>query len=393
MSSLSPIERLRAMRIAANNHPTTLPEATTKAIEDARGRGEYLQEVDCYWHPEEYQILVDLYKVANKEKVFDRISLRDYRKRPDSLNVSQLPEMEEKLKAMKEEYEKNMYGTSKEAQAIVKRYLDLRNHISAIQYWKPERRITVEIYYNDHNTDKVKKGIRGIKEHIPTIYKKLVNIVKLRKEAMTRMNEQRDNPMRNVHLEVNLNPLEFRVDASWIIHRSDKDWHYYTHFLHGSSYNLEGEEVAEYECKEKILSKEEKIEAERLKALAREKYEDYFVIDARETEQLACIDEIQDECYEEITSKAGHTYTRCKAQYYIVSDVDRENQTLKVIGYLAYKKDKEGNTIYERDFDMKKIEAEDNTLQFPEKHKRAKLSKMEKLLKPLTKRYDVSLLV
>lgn len=463
--------------IAADDKPNTLPVATTRAIEEAAARGEYLEEVDCYWAPTEAEEL---------RKFFLKItggSLNDYRKRHRQILVAHLPsklehivKLEALIKENREQFavansfkidyqliaeytsgkfinnkltygklvngqyihidtsdipkcerllEERNDGVSSEVYDELQRIINNKrliakintdyngldttlrqnkNEVAATKAWKPVRRITVTMSYNDHGTEKLIQNLTEISKECPNIAPKIIEVVKMRKAAMAEMNKRRGNPMRNVHLEIALTSMDFCVRATWTIHRESEDggwgWTYWTHFLHGTEYNLMGETAVEFKSREKQMTEEENAaivaNVARLKELKKLAHENYFVIYKYEISKATkvCIkkegncstyretfkDEqfINDEDLEEFTNSKGETHKYNPISQYIVTNVNHEAQTFDIVGYITKKDD-----------GVKKSKIT-QTIQYPAKNKRAKQSPMEKDLKKLTQNYDIA---
>jgi hypothetical protein len=293
--------------VAPDNRPTTLPPKTLQLMKEALEKGEYLEEVDCYWNPKEADDFQHLKKLCLSVGEF-----RDYRKRPECISVSQLKGREEKLVAVREgisvkqkivdtasdaltDYERknNIYYTrcysrstplhqqqgrlewTEEYKELIEKFripaIDLQRlkdersnleyYIQHTKNWKPQRRITFTFTYYDQQKEDVLKRIEKEKEVNPILATKLGDVVRMRGELMSEMNKSRGNPMRNVYLVFNLTPMDYRIQASWNIRRNEhNDWsgEYITHQNHITEYNLMSEKVEEYRSAEMLLDELEK---------------------------------------------------------------------------------------------------------------------------------------
>jgi hypothetical protein len=439
------LEALRAARRAPNDRPESLPPASLKLYEDAKARNEYLQEIPCYWNPEEVAELIRLKHVCSSTNGIETVQLIDYRVRCPSLNVKHIPTLERsiphneelikvkeaEIKVLEQEdpYCRSLSAKSatkvekvetpetkrrntcirlhKEIEMLHKKIRDDSAQLRAIKAWIPVRRIKFHIAYNDHKTDTLISQLKEEKEKCPTLIKKLIKVIKLRKEIMAEMNKSRGNPMRNVYLDFCLTPMDYRIDASWTIHRSSAcyDWEYVCYHNHITEYDLSGEKVKEYKSKEtlaRIAAEAKEKERDALKSVY---YEDIFTfspdnarqalgIDAREQYEWRDIllDIVQPNKVKKIIRKTdGEELTLIDYfPHLIVNNINYEDQTADVIGYL------DSEVIDEKKGKTRLIvipAKEKTTLQFPAKHARAKQSKLEKILKPLQQWYDVASLL
>lgn len=437
------LESLRAARRAPNDHPESLPPASIKLYEDAKARNEYLQEIPCYWAPADATELMQLKSVCSRINDIYTQQLIDYRVRFPSLNVKHIPTLErsiphneelikvkeEEIKALEKQHpfcrflnhrtarkvekietpEVKIHNTCvrlhNEIGMLHKKIRDESAQLSAIKAWKPVRRIKFYIAYNDHKTDEIISQLKEQKESCPTLIKKLIKVIKLRKETMAEMNKSRGNPMRNVYLDFNLTPMDYRIEASWTIHRSSEcyDWEYVCYYNHFTEYDLSGEKVKEYKSKEtlaRIAAEAKEKEREALKSVY---YEDAFHFTPDNARQALGIDDysewrdilldiVQPNKIKTITRKTdGEELTQIEyIPHLIVNNINYEDQTADVIGYL------DSEVIDEKKKKTRLIVVpakEKTTLQFPAKHARAKQSKLEKILKPLQQWYDISSLL
>ncbi len=428
---------------APDDKPTSLPPATLKVIADALARGEYLQEVDCYWNPTEVIELKELSKGLD-------CSIRDMRVRHESLKVADLPRKEKRLITLEEAtptFKQSIMDAEKalsdiketmrernityfqwknqpdyiEAEKIIEKakkaltnneddIRHLKAEIKATKEWKPERRIVVSFSYNDHITASTITKIDTLKKTCPDLCPKLIAVVNMRKTIMTEMNKSRGNPMRNVYLDFNLTPMDYRIQASWVIHRSSErdsySWVWTTHYLHITEYNLYGAETVEYKSKEQLMSDEEKKQAEekkkRLNELKKTPYDDYFLISnydiGRAMNKGSFVDYkiddlINDEDWYESTRWNAETKA-CDEKYQthsvhnlVATNVNHTDNTFTIIGYM-----------YEPRYDTEKKEREEphikkakiqKTITYPTPSKRVKTTQLQKDLKKLTQNYEI----
>jgi hypothetical protein len=424
---------------APDDKPSSLPPATLNAIAEALGRGEYLQDVDCYWSPKEADELIALSKGFS-------CSLTDYRKRHYALTVAHLPTKEARVKtlessapALKEALQvasKALYDAEADARKRGVKYFELKsdpevvkaelarkkaenaltynqldiaslkNEIRATKEWKPIRRIVVSFTSNDHTTDKTIADINKNKEAYPSLAPKLVQVINFRKEAMNEMNKRRDNPMRNIYINIVLTPMDFKADCSWTIHRSSSqnDWTYWTHYLHTTEYNLAGVEAVEFKSREQLMTDAEKAEEEakkkRLAELKKVPYEDYFLISKYDIGRAISkswdynIDAVvnDDDWYESTrfnpeTKACDEKYQTHNISQLVATKVNHTDNTFTIIGYM-----------YERSFtDISKEKIEPHikkakavmTITYPTPSKRCKTTQLQKDLKKLTQNYEI----
>jgi len=295
--------------IAPDNHPSSLPERTLNEMAHALMNGEYLQTVDCYWNP---STIKELYSIT---KYFPNASIRDYRFRTDYTSVLLLKAREverqklmnqekatsEELALLQKKRSERLYELHQ--QAIVEKYvhdwrkkneIEDNDHImkeitekqkqlqrrldetrliyrgynqkiEATKRWKPIRRVVAEVHYSDHHTDELLEKIEKMNTSFGS---KIVQVIRLRKEAMTEMNAKRGTPMRNVCWYINLTPMDYRAECSWTINRNTNndysgDW--ITHYLHLTEYDLKNDKVESFVSKERQqkIDLEEKEKAER----------------------------------------------------------------------------------------------------------------------------------
>jgi hypothetical protein len=420
--------------IAIDDKPTTLPAATLKALADAKADDQLLQEVDCYWNPPEASELKHL------DALMPECTLRDYRKRHHSINVDKLPDArwstdkferiyDDCLKLLSEnERKRNEQRVNLQKSGISyfeldkqpiiielekqikeltdslrksKRELDYHRALDkAIVEWKPERRVILKIDYTDHETDAMIEKLRTLEEQqrCANIVPKLIEVIRMRKAVMAAKNARRGNPMRNVYLEFNLTPMDYRIQASWVIHRNNRfdeyEWRYTVHYLHITEYNLLGERVVEYKSREQLMSDEEKAaaeaEAKRLKELAKTPYTDYFYLnewridgvkgDFNKTDVVQDVDILRGE------RDDGTEWQRVNIIDFIATNVNYETQTLDIVGYTVLA------TPHNYKDTMVKRAKNKITLTFVPKSKREKTSKMEKQLQKIMQNVDLSCL-
>ena len=418
------------MYSAPDDKPTSLPPATLKEIADALARGEYLQVVECYWNPDEMVELKELAKGLG-------CTIQDMRFRHCGLNVADLPRMESRLTTLEAQAstfvqtvadaekalrdvetdlrERNVDYFKRETQpeyieadkAVKNAKKALTNHEDVVRYsksqikatkeWKPERRIVASFSYNDLTTDATIKKIDDLMKSCPNLCPKLTTVVRLRKAIMAEMNKSRGTPMRNVYLDFNMTPMDYRIQASWVIRRptkNDYSWVYNTHYLHITEYNLYGDEVVEYKSKEQLMSEEEKKQAEEKKKTP---YADYFSICMYDIERATSIKVkntdgttsstssfkydhlIHDEEWETNIRPDGTVCISClSVRDFIATDVNHKDNTFKIIGY-----------IVDGEIKIKKTK-EIMTVNYPApKTSRTKTTQLQKDLKKLMQNYEI----
>lgn len=382
--------------VASNDHPDTLPLATTQALADAKARGEYLQTVDTHWSPPEIDEIYAFNSYVRANGGFRCwLYLNDYRQRHPSISVADLPDHEANLRDLK-------LPRAKEQQKLYER---LSNLIQHTKEWRPRRRVVLELNYSDHDTDTLIKYITDATPTFPSLAPKLVDIINMRKTAMAEVNAQRGNPIRHVCLQIYLTPMDYCANATWTIHRTrheGDEYNEYTHHHHTTQYNLRGDVAVEYVSKEEQRRRDNTAEDERLKALRKTPYENYHLVSTYDINRMMEAVEkkkdkkfnrydvfdkmpyVNDEHIETGTRYDGSTYTTTDVYDLIVSNVDYEAQTFEIGGYV--RRDNEGRmTAY-----PSKIKS---TIQYPPKNKRAKQSQMEKDVKPFMQNTPITSLV
>jgi hypothetical protein len=233
----------------------------------------------------------------------------------------------------------------------------LKNEISATKDWKPERRIVIDFHSNYHTVDKDIAKIEALTT-CPSLPAKVVQVIRLRKAVMEEMNKARSNPMRNIHINIVLTPMDYKADCSWTITRyNNTDAWTYTHFLHRTEYNLVGADVIEYRSRELIMSEAEKKEAEekkkRLSELKKTPHANYFKMWCDDISR-ATSTKVKNEdmtmssvakydldtlVKEADMSKGWNGKPYNPIFYYIATDVNYETHTFTLIGYLNDKGD------------------------------------------------------
>jgi hypothetical protein len=297
--------------IAADNHPNTLPIATQKVLAKMKETGVYLNEADCYWtSPNENDC--EKLRTLNSCKYISVGRMTDYRIRQDGYNVEDIKKYEDMLsserttlhayKQLVEQDDKTEMElrqripyseryTNEEWITFTKAQTNRRNNmnysrdrvdnyksaIASIKAWKPVRRIYWWMSFNINNYNEIAKVFEDLQKD--AYFKKIYDVIKHRKAVMEEKNKSRGNPMKSVYLAFNLTPMDYRIQASWNIHRDG-----YVHSTNITEYDLTQETIREYTSTEMRLEKEaeEKAEAER-KAAIELKRKVYQGIDYLET--------------------------------------------------------------------------------------------------------------
>jgi hypothetical protein len=251
---------------APNMSPYSLPPATLKAIADAKDRGEYLQEVDCYWNPPEAGELV---RFANMLQ----ISLTDYRFRDHS--AYDISKIEDDIVNLNQA-EKNEKSFTKQCD-IREEIRKRTSYMNSMKQWKPQRRIITSIQTNDHHSDETIKKLMTVSDKYPKLVSKLVKVIEYRKQALAEMNKKRGNPMRSIYIHIVLTPMDFKAVCNWTITRMQYEddqmtiCKYKRQFLHATEYNLQGDEAVEYKSNEKLMEEKKQKEIDELDEKYKEK--------------------------------------------------------------------------------------------------------------------------
>ena len=383
-------QRTKMEFVAPDERPTSLPPATLKAIDDAKKRGEYLQEVDCYWSPEETKEMIAFWKASDA-------SMTDYRKRHSELDVADIQKKEQKVASLKKDkaiLDKEIYKTfqidNEKEREKIKSQMDkivdelsyLQMVIKATKEWKPERRIVVYFNTNYFKVDETIAKINENKDKYPSLAPKLIQIINFRKDALNIMNKNRSRPMRNIHIEITLTPMDFKAVCSWTIRCAEhrNSWEYKIHYLHTTEYNLYGADVKAYKSREQLISEADKVKEKEKntlnKALKKLSYDDYYLIDKHN---------INDNTADKIDFNSLIQDEHKKKDIYIfdfiVGNVDITNNTFEIMGYI-------------KNEEVIKC-SETQRITFKAKSARAKLSPLQKIIakRNLTKNYSIDALL